>query len=129
MWTGSGPTSAGHLVSAAYAPTPGAGPIYPVGLARGVLEVTPPGQHTDFTGVYGGQTVLWVSDPRDDGPVLIRGFQLDANNPLRFGRGPNPVPDMQLPPGSGTGVDPTSDSDMRTGLWIIRPTGPAASTH
>jgi hypothetical protein len=80
----------------------GPGPVYPVGLAGGVLAAVGPGPPTEFTGQYGGQKVLWVTDSVYLGPILIRGGQLDGSNPVRFWRGPDPTPQMQLPPGAAS---------------------------
>jgi hypothetical protein len=79
-----------HDLSPAFAPGLGDGPVYPVGFSRrGVLRFAyPPEKNSLFAGSeWGGQKVLWVSDPRYDGPILIRGQQLDGPSPLRFGEG------------------------------------------
>jgi hypothetical protein len=72
------------------APGLGDGPVYPVGFAkRSVLAFEyPPPKNGLFAGSeWGGQKVLWVSNPGYDGPILIRGHQLDGANPVRFGQG------------------------------------------
>lgn len=79
-----------HNLSPAFAPGLGDGPVYPVGFSRrGVLRFEyPPPKNSLFAGSrWGGQKVLWVSDPKYDGPILIRGQQLDGPNQLRFGEG------------------------------------------
>ena len=42
--------------------------------------------------------VLWVVKDDYEGPVLIRGGQLDGDGEVRFGTGPSPDQDMWLPP-------------------------------
>lgn len=79
-----------HDLSPAFAPGLGDGPVYPVGFSgRGVLRFAyPPERKSLFAGSdWGGQKVLWVSDPKYDGPILIRGRQVDGTNGLRFGLG------------------------------------------
>jgi hypothetical protein len=78
-----------HDLSPAFAPGLGDGPVYPVGFGkRGVLLFAyPPEKNGLFAGSdWSGQKVLWVSDPKYDGPILIRGRQVDGTNGLRFGR-------------------------------------------
>jgi hypothetical protein len=77
-------------LSPAFAPGLGDGPVYPVGFnKRSVLAFEyPPPKNSLFAGSkWGGQKVLWVSNPNYDGPILIRGRQLDGANPVRFGQG------------------------------------------
>ncbi len=92
--------AAPHRVSPAFGPALGPGPVYAVVQPRFSLIL--PAEGTEFTGEYGGQKVLWVGDPDYDGRVLIRGVQVDGTNPVRFGRGPDPVAEMQLPPRVGS---------------------------
>jgi hypothetical protein len=68
-----------------------------VGLGRnGVLdELEPPARFESRE--WGGQKVLWVVDPRYDGPVLIRGRQLDGPNEVRFDEGAVPPTRILLP--------------------------------
>jgi hypothetical protein len=83
-------TSRPHRISSAFGPGLGDGPVYPVGFSeRGVLWFPyPPPKNSLFAGSeWGGQKVLWVSDPKYDGPILIRGQQVDGSNQLRFGQG------------------------------------------
>jgi hypothetical protein len=40
---------------------------------------------------------LWVADPSEQGPVLVRGERLDAPGEVRFGGGPNPSLELGLP--------------------------------
>jgi hypothetical protein len=84
------PTSRPHSLSPAFAPGLGDGPVYPVGFTKhGVLRFPyPPPKNSLFAGSeWGGQKVLWASDPKYDGPILIRGQQLDGSNQVRFGQG------------------------------------------
>jgi hypothetical protein len=79
-----------HDLSPAFAPGLGDGPVYPVGFGkRGVLRFAyPPPKIGLFAGSeWGGQKVLWVSDPKYDGPILIGGQQVDGTNQVRFGQG------------------------------------------
>ena len=96
------PTSPRQQVSAAFAPALGTGPVYPVGFsARAVLTFEyPPPKNSQFAGsAWGGRKVLWVSDPGYEGPILIRGRQLDGPGFLGFGGDEVPLTEMQLPPG------------------------------
>jgi hypothetical protein len=83
------PAARPHTLSPAFAPGLGGGPVHPVGFRKqGVLVFPyPPPRNSLFAGSeWGGQKVLWVSNPTYDGPILIRGRQLDGANPLRFGQ-------------------------------------------
>lgn len=70
----------------ALGPLLGTGPARPAGIGTGaILEYESPahgGNWTDRT--WGGQKVLWAVDPTVDGPVLVRGRQLDGPNALAF---------------------------------------------
>jgi hypothetical protein len=84
------PTSRLHAISPDFGPGLGDGPVYPVGFSkRGVLRfLYPPPKNSVFAGsVWGGQKVLWVSDPKYAGPILIGGRQVDGPNRLQFGQG------------------------------------------
>jgi hypothetical protein len=98
---GTCPTLPARKVDPAFGPAAGPGPVYPVGLHDGVLDVAGVGG-TQQRGEYGGQKVLWVVDPAYPGPVLIRGAQLDGPADVRFWRGPNPAAQMQLPPAAAS---------------------------
>jgi len=79
-----------HSLSPAFGPGLGDGPVYPLGFSRsGVLHFEyPPPKNSTFAGSdWGGQKVLWVSNPKYDGPILIRGLQIDGSHQLRFGQG------------------------------------------
>jgi hypothetical protein len=84
------PTARPRKLSPAFGPGLGDGPVYPLGFSeRGVLRFAyPPPKNSLFAGSdWGGQKVLWVSDPKYGGPILIRGQQLDGSNQVRFGQG------------------------------------------
>jgi hypothetical protein len=95
------PTVRPHSLSPAFGPGLGDGPVYPVGFTRrGVLRFEyPPPKNSLFAGSdWGGQKVLWVSDPKYDGPILIRGAQIDGTNRLRFGLvGPTVLEELAFP--------------------------------
>jgi hypothetical protein len=84
------PTSRLHTTSPDFGPGLGDGPVFPVGFSkRGVLRfVYPPPKNSIFAGsAWGGEKVLWVSDPQYAGPILIRGQQVDGPNRVQFGQG------------------------------------------
>jgi hypothetical protein len=84
------PTSRLRTTSPDFGPGLGDGPVYPVGFSkRGVLRFAyPPPNNSVFAGsAWGGQKVLWVSDPKYAGPILIRGRQVDGPNRVQFGQG------------------------------------------
>jgi hypothetical protein len=76
-----------------------AGPVYPVLGTSGVLNFHRAGPRTSQSvfadGKWGGQKVLYVAAPSYQGPVLIRGRQLDGPNAIGFGRAAVPLADMQ----------------------------------
>ena len=74
------PRSSGRHVSAAYGIALGEGPVYPIGLADGVLSTYA------VDGTY-RQKVLWVSAASYQGPVLIRGARLDGSDVVQFSTG------------------------------------------
>lgn len=51
---------------------------------------------------WGFSKVLWVSSPDYDGPALIRGYQIDGTNELRFERGADPPAELRLPEEGGS---------------------------
>jgi hypothetical protein len=75
------PRSTGTVVSPAFGPGLGSGPVYPVGLGTdGFLEL-------EAAGDAFRQKVLWVASAAYAGPVLIRGRRLDAAGTIEFGAG------------------------------------------
>ena len=95
------PISPRHKVSPATGPGLGDGPVYPV-LPRGGLPIQHPpfSPNHQFAGSeWGGEKVLWVSDPAYTGPILIRARQIDGPNPVRFDRDPAKLlTELQFPP-------------------------------
>jgi hypothetical protein len=89
------PRASGRVISAAFGPGLGDGPVYPIGLgADGVLGVV-----ADPAGFV--QKVLWVASAAYPGPVLIRGGRLGAEGAVRFGSGSS-GPDAELRVTEGT---------------------------
>jgi hypothetical protein len=46
---------------------------------------------------WGISKILWLSNPDYSGPALIRGYQLDGTNELRFMDGADPPSELQFP--------------------------------
>ncbi|HXG75200.1 MAG TPA: hypothetical protein VNJ53_01385 [Gaiellaceae bacterium] len=74
----------------------GPGPVYPVGLADGTLELAP--ARNFGSRHWLGQKVLWFVHPRYRGPVLVRGRQLDGPARVRFERGDVPPLELRILP-------------------------------
>jgi hypothetical protein len=90
---GTCPTTPGATVNPAFGLALGNGPLYPVGLGtQGIMYYG--GGRQEGGWVY--QKVLWVGRPTVQGPVLIRGHQLDGPNELRFAEGATPPAALQL---------------------------------
>ena len=71
----------------------GDGPIYAaVGLRDGEIIYA----YADGS-EWGISKVLWLSSPDYSGPALIRGYQLDGTNELRFMTGADPPSELQFP--------------------------------
>ena len=96
------PAAHGHTVSPNYGLALGDGPAYPVGLGEtGTLPIS--SARNFYSQEWGGSKVLWVIDTTHyDGPVLIRGHQIDGLNELRFERGDIPPLQLWLAPNPGT---------------------------
>lgn len=91
-------TLAQHQPDPALGLVQGNGPGGPVGLSKaGVLQYVSPAEGTAFSDKsWGGQKVLWAVNSAVDGPVLVRGGQLDGAHEVRFN---DPaVAEMLLPP-------------------------------
>jgi len=61
---------------------------------------------------WGGAKVLWVSSPDYRGPALIRGYQVDGTNEVRFERGADPPAELQFP-AEGAGWSPDLELGWR----------------
>jgi hypothetical protein len=91
------PRTKGRELSAEFAPGLGPGPAYPVGVGTdGMLDELQPPERFESK-EWGGQKVLWVVEPSYDGPVLIRGRQLDGPNEVRFDEGDVPSKQIWMP--------------------------------
>jgi hypothetical protein len=90
------------------APGLGPGPVYPIGLRNGTLSIGPP---TAFNSRHwGGQKALWFVHQSYQGPVLIRGRQLDGPYRVRFDRGGTPPKEVRIASGE-------------TVAWVGQPDG------
>ena len=88
------PASRGKTVAPHIAEAFGDGPVYPVLGAQGVAEISLAGAPKE--GDWYLLKTLWVAPPDYNGPVLIRGKQLDGEGELRFGAGMNPAVSLEL---------------------------------
>jgi hypothetical protein len=106
------------------APGVGQGPVYPVGLASGVLRIAPAKAFRSRS--WGGQKVLWFALPTYTGPVLIRGARIDGTGTVRFGQDPVPAKELlisgpqQAIPG---GVTPPKDARYRPSTTRVQGPG------
>jgi hypothetical protein len=83
------------------------------GLVRFAYPPPRAGSGRQFAGSnWSGFKVLWVSRPSYNGPVLIRGRQLDGSHAVGFGQDAVPFAELQLPPGSAAGA-PRSQNGWR----------------
>lgn len=64
----------------------GPGPVYLAGGSPVEFEYPPPPDSSYAGSRWGGQKVVWVIDSKYQGPVLLRGAQLDGPRGLRFDR-------------------------------------------
>lgn len=101
----------------------GPGPVYPVFGTKGILSYVPgepDGEYAHgggFRGTqWGGNKVLWLSEPDYLGPALIRGRQLDGPDEVRFDGGADPPRALLFPEGA-TGVTSSGTSEG----WRDRP--------
>jgi hypothetical protein len=98
------PVSASRTVDQQFGPAIGAGPAYVVlpgpGGSAAILtfKYPPPANSMSAGSEYGAQKALWLTAPAYDGPVLIRGRQIDGANPIGYGTDKDPLPELQLPP-------------------------------
>lgn len=105
------------------APAWGPGPVYPVFGGNVILSYVrgkPDGEYARGSGFrgthWGGNKVLWVSEPDYLGPALIRGRQLDGPDEVRFDGEADPPRALLFPEGA-TGVVSSGTSEG----WRDRP--------
>jgi len=100
---GTCPTGSPRAVNPAFGPAIGDGPVFAV-LGSGVLYAASAGMYK----------TLWVADPIYQGPVLIRGQQLDGNAGVAFQVGVpgTPIPEMRLQQSGAT-----APSDLGWRQW------------
>lgn len=79
----------GHQISTEFAAAVGPGPVYPVGLSWPQGATLYPWGSAVVNGDWYSVKTLWVIDPEYNGPVLIRGGQIDGSELLRFSSGPH----------------------------------------
>ena len=90
------PRTKGKEISPDFAAGLGTGPAYPVGLGTtGFLDYAP-AENFDSK-KWAGQKVLWAVEPSYDGPVLIRGRQIDGPHEVRFDEGDVPPRQIWMP--------------------------------
>jgi hypothetical protein len=110
------PTNKGAVVAPQFGLAFGDGPIYAVLGAESDGTVSYDSSRQEGGWFY--LKVLWLGSPDFDGPVLVRGRQIDGPNELRFGDGPDPSKELALTtegkhiPGSGW-TDWPSQSRLR----------------
>ena len=96
---GSCPRTEGRRIAPAYGFALGDGPVYAVGFGPdGVANYDR--SHQDGGWFY--VKVLWIAEPDYGGSVVVRGYQLDGRNELRFQEGTEPKEELRLP-GGGPG--------------------------
>jgi len=80
----------------------GAGPVYVVFPAvPRVLDLFPPEKNSLLAkSEWRSAETVWVSEPAYDGPVLVRGQQMDGRNRIGFGTGVEPEWGLRLPAGT-----------------------------
>jgi hypothetical protein len=110
------PVTHRHEVRGAFPGALGAGPVFagtsvvaghPVGFP---YPPPPAGSNALFAGSkWSGFKVLWVSRPSYNGPVLIRGRQLNGPDGVGFGLDLVPFAELQFPPGTRAGAPPTAN--------------------
>lgn len=62
----------------------GPGPFYLTGSSEVSFDYPPPSNSTEAGTGWGGAKVIWAVDSTYNGPLLIRGAQIDGRNGLRF---------------------------------------------
>jgi hypothetical protein len=107
------PVSAAHSLDARFGQGLGDGPIFAAGpIAKAPLRFQYPlAANSQYQGsAWGGGNVWWVSSASYDGPVLIRGEQLDGFHPMGFAMGKpyTAYGNLQLSTGLSDGGSPRS---------------------
>jgi hypothetical protein len=81
--------------------TTGTVPFIPVALGDGPVYVaggsTESIANTAQSGGYWFIKEIWIADPGEPGPILVRGGRIDAPGDLRFGDGPEPAAELRFP--------------------------------
>jgi hypothetical protein len=87
---GTCPVDQPHTVDPNLSPALGKGPLYVV-----MPEADKNGvNHMDSNNGWDYFKVLWTSDPSYQGPVLVRGMQIDGSGEMRFGDNNPPDPEL-----------------------------------
>jgi hypothetical protein len=95
----------------------GPGPAYPVGWADGAIRFS--WRRTDVDArMWGAAKVLWFVDPSYDGPVLVRGEQIDGPYRVRFERGRIPSAELRL--AAGTRARPSLVRIRKPGCYAFQ---------
>lgn len=69
----------------------GNGPVYVAGGSSESIA------NTAQSGGYWFIKQVWIADPGEPGPILVRGGRIDARGDLRFGDGSQPAGELRLP--------------------------------
>jgi hypothetical protein len=75
-------------------------PFLTVALGEGPLYVGDVGgafSGADQSGGYAFIKEIWIADPAESGPILVRGGRIDTPGDLRFGDGPEPAAELRFP--------------------------------
>jgi hypothetical protein len=90
----------GHDLSSefGFGPALGNGPVYPLmgEMQGGVLRYAASYSQAHYKDGWAYSKVLWIAKPQVQGPLLIRGHQLDGPNAVGFSFGQADDPDMEL---------------------------------
>ena len=90
------PVTSTSRVSSDFGPAQGPGPVYAIGAGPVDFIYPPVRSQVWYPSVWGGQKVLWVGSSTYDGPVLIRGRQVDGTHQVRFGGLHLPAVELRL---------------------------------
>lgn len=118
------PRTEGKRVSRAFSTALGAGPAYTTGLGPDGVY----GYRQFGDDVPGYVMQFWLSDPSYQGPLLIRGRQLDGSNALNFAVYPGKaLPELTLGPGGETAVTVSDAPGWR--YWQVYTIAPAPGCY